>query len=475
LNKRSKKLLLRVPLARLLPRPPGPGFFRYFFFKESSACFDNAIKTEETIMTTETLARAHRRTGFSLGPLWLQVLIAAILGVAVGLVWPHQAVATQALADGFVKLIRMLLAPVIFITVVVGIARMGDLQEVGRVGVKAIVYFEVLSTISLIMGGLVADIFHPGSGMHIDPKTLNAGSIASYTQTAAHMTVTGFIMGIIPASITDAFAKNDMLQVIFFAVLFGIVLAQMKDRADKLVNVLDELVSAMFGMVRIVMYLAPLAAFGGMAFTIGKYGIGSVVQLGQFVIAVYATSAVFVFVVLGVVSRIANINLLSLLSYLKEELLIVFSTSSSEAVLPQVMEKMEAIGCERSVVGLVIPTGITFNADGTAIYLSLAALFIAQATGTPLTIAQQVIILLVLTLTSKGSAGVSGAGFVTLAATLAAMNVIPVAGIVLILGVDRFVNPPRALLNVIGNSLGTIVVAKWENAFDPSKAGRIVR
>jgi Na+/H+-dicarboxylate symporter len=289
------------------------------------------------------------------------------------------------------------------------------------------------------------------------------------------MTVTGFIMGIIPASITDAFAKNDMLQVIFFAVLFGIVLAQMKDRADKLVNVLDELVSAMFGMVRIVMYLAPLAAFGGMAFTIGKYGIGSVVQLGQFVIAVYATSAVFVFVVLGVVSRIANINLLSLLSYLKEELLIVFSTSSSEAVLPQVMEKMEAIGCERSVVGLVIPTGITFNADGTAIYLSLAALFIAQATGTPLTIAQQVIILLVLTLTSKGSAGVSGAGFVTLAATLAAMNVIPVAGIVLILGVDRFVNPPRALLNVIGNSLGTIVVAKWENAFDPSKAGRIVR
>ena len=425
-------------------------------------------------MTNAAISGA-RRTGFNLGPLWLQVLVAAILGIAVGFIWPHQAVAAQPLADAFVKLIRMVLAPVIFLTVVVGIATMGDLKEVGRVGIKAIVYFEVLSTVSLIMGGLVADIFHPGTGMHVDLNSINAGSISQYTAAATQMTFTSFIMGVIPASIADAFAKNNMLQVILFAVLFGVVLAQMKERAARLINLLDELVQAMFGIVRIVMYLAPLAAFGGLAFTIGKFGIGSVIQLGQFVIAVYATSTIFVLVVLGLVARSVNIRLLALLSYLKEELLIVFSTSSSEAVLPQVMEKMEAIGCQRSVVGLVMPAGITFNADGTAIYLSLAALFIAQATGTSLTIIQQIVVLLVLMLTSKGSAGVAGAGFVTLAATLAAMNVIPVAGIVLILGVDRFVNPPRALLNVIGNSLGTIVVAKWEKVFDAAKAGRIVR
>ncbi len=425
-------------------------------------------------MTTDLLVRSRQRR-LTMGPLWLQVLTAAILGILAGLFWPHFAANTQVLADGFVKLIRMLLAPVIFITVVVGIARMGDLSEVGRVGIKAIVYFEVLSTISLIMGGIVANVFHPGAGMHIDPKALNADAVASYTHAATQMTVVGFAMGIIPSSIIDAFAKNNMLQVIFFAVLFGVVLAQMKERASGLVDVLDQLVQALFGMVRIVMYLAPLAAFGGMAFTIGKYGIGSLVQLGQFVIAVYATSAVFVLVVLGAVARFSGIRLFALLSYIKEELLIVFSTSSSEAVLPQIMQKLEAIGCQRSVVGLVVPTGITFNADGTAIYLSLAALFIAQATGTPLSFTQQLVILLVLTLTSKGSAGVTGAGFVTLAATLAAMNVIPVAGIVLILGVDRFVNPPRAVLNVIGNSLGSIVVAQWENAFDRSKAARILR
>jgi aerobic C4-dicarboxylate transport protein len=428
---------------------------------------------KQIMKADQTMPRKQQRK--ILGPLWLQVLIAAILGVGVGLHWPHAAAETQPLADGFIKLIRMLLAPVIFITVVVGIARMGDLKEVGRVGIKAIIYFEVLSMISLIMGGVVANVLHPGTGMHIDPRSLNAGAVAGYTHVATKMTVTSFIMGIIPSSITDSFAKNNMLQVIFFAVLFGVVLAQMKERAQKLVDVFDELVHALFGMVRIVMYLAPLAAFGGMAFTIGAYGIGSVVELGKFVLAVYATSAVFVLVVLGIVARLAGIRLLALLSYLKEELLIVFSTSSSEAVLPQVMEKLEKIGCPGSVVGLVVPTGITFNADGTAIYLSLAALFIAQATGTSLSLSQEVIILVVLMLTSKGSAGVSGAGFVTLAATLAAMNVIPVAGIVLILGVDRFVNPPRALLNVIGNSLGTIVVAKWENAFDSSRAGRILR
>ena len=414
-------------------------------------------------------------TRFSLGPLWLQVLIAAVLGVMVGFVWPHAGASAAPLATGFVKLIRMLLAPVIFLTVVVGIARMGDLKEVGRVGIKAIVYFEVLSTISLILGALFANIFRPGAGMHVNVHALNAGAIASYTHAATQMTVKGFLLGLIPSSITDAFARNDMLQVILFAVLFGVVLAQLRERVAPLVDLLDQLVLAMFAMVRIVMFLAPLAAFGGMAYTIGRYGIGSVIQLGEFVIGVYATSALFVFVVIGLVARFMGINLLALLRYLREELLIVFSTSSSEAVLPQVMEKLEAIGCHKSVVGLVMPTGITFNADGTAIYLSLAALFIAQATGTHLTIGQEVIVLAVLMLTSKGSAGVAGAGFVTLAATLAAMNVIPVAGIVLVLGVDRFVNAPRALLNVIGNSMGTIVIAEWERAFDRSKAAALLR
>jgi aerobic C4-dicarboxylate transport protein len=410
-----------------------------------------------------------------LGPLWLQVLIGAILGIVFGVVAPQIAAETSWLAEGFVKLIRMLLAPVIFLTVVVGIARMGNLREVGRVGLKAIIYFEVLSTISLVIGVLAAEIVQPGAGLHVDPHSLNADLVADYAHSAQQMTLQAFLLNLIPSSIIQAFAQNNMLQVILFAVLFGVVLSQLQEKVQPLLGIFDQLMTGLFGTVRVVMYLAPLAAFGGMAFTIGKYGLGSVVALGEFVLCCYAASALFVVVVLGLVARAAGIRLFALLRYLREELLIVFSTSSSEAVLPQVMEKLEAIGCPRSVVGLVVPAGITFNADGTAIYLSLAALFIAQATGTPLTWSQELIMLLVLMLTSKGSAGVAGAGFVTLAATLATMNTIPLAGIVLLLGVDRFVNPPRALINVIGNSLGTIVVALWENDFDRTKAGDIVR
>lgn len=424
-------------------------------------------------MSTATVeARAVRSW---LGPLWLQVLVAAVAGVIAGVLWPHAAADAEVLAVAFVKLIRMLLAPVIFITVVVGIAKMGDLREVGRVGIKAILYFEVLSTIALAIGAVTSALVQPGAGMHVDPHSLNASAVAGYAHAATQMTVQSFLLGLIPASITDAFARNNMLQIILFAVLFGAVLAQAKERVARLVDLLDQVVHALFGMVRIVMYLAPLAAFGGMAFTIGRYGLGSVESLGIFVLCCYGASVLFVLVCLGVVARLVGVRLFGLLAYLREELLVVFSTSSSEAVLPQVMEKLEAIGCPRSVVGLVVPAGITFNADGTAIYLSLAALFIAQATGTPLTIGQELVILLVLMLTSKGSAGVAGAGFVTLAATLAAMNTIPLAGIVLILGVDRFVNPPRALINVIGNSLGTIVVAAWEGVFDRSKAQAVLR
>lgn len=411
----------------------------------------------------------------TLGPLWLQVLIGAILGIVFGVVAPQAAAETAVLAEGFVNLIRMVLAPVIFITVVVGIARMGNLREVGRVGVKAIIYFEVLSTISLVIGVLAAEIAKPGGGMHVDPTSLNAELIQGYAKSATQMTFQGFLLHMIPTSITQAFAQNNMLQIIVFAVLFGVVLAQIQHKVEPLLSIFEQLMTALFGVVRVVMYLAPLAAFGGMAFTIGKYGLGSVIALGEFVLCCYVASAVFVIVVLGLVARAAGIRLYALLRYLREELLITFSTSSSEAVLPQVMEKLEAIGCPRSIVGLVVPTGITFNADGTAIYLSLAALFIAQATGTPLTYTQEIVILLVLMLTSKGSAGVAGAGFVTLAATLATMNTIPLAGIVLLLGVDRFVNPPRALINVIGNSLGTIVIALWEKDFDRTKAGDIVR
>ncbi|WP_213772713.1 C4-dicarboxylate transporter DctA [Bradyrhizobium sp. dw_78] len=410
-----------------------------------------------------------------LGPLWLQVLIGAILGIVFGVVAPQAAAETAFLAEGFVKLIRMLLAPVIFLTVVVGIARMGNLREVGRVGIKAIIYFEVLSTVSLVIGVLAAEIVKPGAGLHVDPHSLNADLVAGYAHSAEQMTLQSFLLNLIPSSITQAFAQNNMLQIIVFAVLFGIVLSQIQQKVQPLLNIFDQLMIALFGVVRVVMYLAPIAAFGGMAFTIGKYGLGSVVALGEFVLCCYAASALFVIVVLGLVARAVGVRLFSLLRYLREELLIVFSTSSSEAVLPQVMEKLEAIGCPRSIVGLVVPAGITFNADGTAIYLSLAALFIAQATGTSLTYTQEIVILLVLMLTSKGSAGVAGAGFVTLAATLATMNTIPLAGIVLLLGVDRFVNPPRALINVIGNSLGTIVVALWENDFERAKAGDIMR
>jgi aerobic C4-dicarboxylate transport protein len=410
-----------------------------------------------------------------LGPLWLQVLVGAILGIVFGVVAPHAAAETAFLAQGFVKLIRMLLAPVIFVTVVVGIARMGNLREVGRVGIKAIIYFEVLSTISLVIGVLAAEIVKPGASLHVDPHSLNAELVAGYAHSATQMTLESFLLNLIPASITQAFAQNNMLQIILFAVLFGVVLAQIQKKVEPLLDIMDQLMLGLFGIVRIVMYLAPLAAFGGMAFTIGKYGLGSVVALGEFVLCCYAASAIFIVVVLGAVAHYAGIRLFALLRYLREELLVVFSTSSSEAVLPQVMEKLEAIGCPRTIVGLVVPAGITFNADGTAIYLSLAALFIAQATGTPLSYTQELLILFVLMLTSKGSAGVAGAGFVTLAATLATMDTIPLAGIVLLLGVDRFVNPPRALINVIGNSLGTIVVALWENDFDRAKAGDIMR
>jgi aerobic C4-dicarboxylate transport protein len=405
-----------------------------------------------------------------LGPLWLQVLIGILLGVIAGAFFPHAAVAFKPLGDGFVKLIRMTLAPIIFVTVVVGIAKMGDLKEVGRVGAKALLYFEVVSTISLLLGLVAVDLLQPGKGMNIDAAALDSSAIASYTASAQHLGFVPFLLNIIPSSIGEAFVSGNILQIILFGVLFGLALAQFRDRAQPLVEMLDLFLHGMFGIVKFIMALAPIGAFGAMAYTIGQYGIASLVPLAKFTAEVWIVSILFVAVVLGTIAYLAGFSLLQLLRYIREEILITLGTSSSEAVLAPLILKLEQLGCSESIVGMVMPAGYTFNADGTAIYLSMGAIFIAQATNTHLSLRDQIVILLVLMLTSKGSAGVAGAGFVTLAATLASMHQIPVAGLVLLLGVERFTNVARAVVNVIGSCVATIVVAKWENAFDTQKA-----
>jgi aerobic C4-dicarboxylate transport protein len=411
---------------------------------------------------------------FTLGPLWLQVLAGILLGVLVGILFPHSGVSLKPLGDGFVKLIRMTLAPIIFTTVVVGIAKMGDLKEVGRVGAKALLYFEVVSTVSLLLGLLAVDLLQPGRGMNIDAAALDSTAISSYTAGAAHPGLVAFVMGIIPASVGEAFVSGNMLQVILVGVLFGLALSQFRDRARPLVEMLDLFLRGMFGVVKLIMYLAPIGAFGAMAYTIGQYGAASLIPLMKFTAEVWAVSAVFVAVVLGGIAHLCGFSLLSLLRYIREEILITLGTSSSEAVLAPLMLKLEQLGCAESVVGMVMPAGYAFNADGTAIYLGMGAIFIAQATNTHLSLRDQVVILLVLMLTSKGSAGVAGAGFVTLAATLASLHQVPVAGLVLLLGVDRLTNAARAVVNVIGSCVATVVVAKWEKAFDRERAGSVL-
>ena len=419
-------------------------------------------------MTDRTTAPTTRR--FSLGPLWLQVLVGIVLGIAIGIFFPHTAVALKPFSDGFIKLIRMTLAPIIFATVVVGIARMGDLKEVGRVGAKALIYFEIVSTIALLLGVVAADVLHPGRGMNIDAATLDASSISTYTASAQQTGVVSFLLNIIPSSAGEPFVSGNILQIILIGVLFGMALAQFRAAATPLIDWLDLLLKAMFGVVKFVMILSPIAAMGAMAYTVGQYGVSSLVQLAQFTGEFYAVSLLFVVVVLGIIARISGFSLFKLMRYLTDELLITAGTASSEAVLAPVMLKLEKLGCSEGIVGMVIPAGYTFNAGGTAIYLSMGALFIAQATNTALSLREQVVILVVLMLTSKGSAGVAGAGFVTLAATLASLHTVPVAGLVLLLGVERITNIPRAVLNVLGSAVATIVVAKWENAFDKERA-----
>jgi aerobic C4-dicarboxylate transport protein len=408
------------------------------------------------------------------GHLYFQVILGVLLGVIIGYLNPSLGESLKPLADGFIKLVKMVLAPIIFGTIVVGIAKMGSLKEIGRVGVKALVYFEVVSTLALVIGLVVVNVLKPGAGMNVDPSTLDTKSLASYTSAAKSPDAVSFFMDIIPTSIADAFVKGNMLQVLFFSVLFGLALTQLPDRGKLIVDVIDSVLHGLFGIVRLIMRLAPLAALGAMAFTIGKYGVGTLVSFGKLIGCVYLASLAFVAIVLGSIARFNHISLWKFLKFIKDEILIVFATVSTEAVLPQMMLKLEQLGCAKPVVGMVLPAGYTFNADGTAIYLTMGAIFVAQATNTPLTLWDQLVVLGVLLFMSKGSAGVAGAGFVTLTATLASMDKIPVAGMVLLLGVDRFINEARAVTNLIGNGIATITVARWEKAFDEQRATAVL-
>jgi aerobic C4-dicarboxylate transport protein len=420
------------------------------------------------------MAQSKSKAATLFSHLYFQVIVAVLLGILIGYLKPHWGGSLKPLGDGFIKLIKMLLAPIIFGTIVVGIAKMGNLKEVGRVGVKALVYFEIVSTLALVIGLVVVNVLKPGAGMNVDPATLDPKSLATYTSAAKSQDVGSFFMDIIPSSVVDAFARGTMLQVILFSVLFGLALAQLADRGKLIVEVIDSVLHGLFGIVRMIMRLAPLGAFGAMAFTVGTYGLGTLLSFGRLMAGVYITSLIFIIGVLGGIARYNGISLWKFLSYIKDEIVITFATCSTEAVLPRMMVKLEKLGCAKPIVGMVLPAGYTFNADGTSIYLTMAAIFVAQATNMHLTLWDQLIVLGVLVFTSKGSAGVAGAGFVTLAATLASMDKIPVAGMALLLGVDRFLNEARAVTNLIGNGIATIVVARWENAFDEKQANAVL-
>ncbi|MFI3136147.1 MAG: dicarboxylate/amino acid:cation symporter [Methylococcaceae bacterium] len=401
--------------------------------------------------------------------LYIQVLAAITLGILLGYFYPETAVSLKPLGDGFIKLIKMIIAPIIFCTVVSGIAGMRELDKVGRVGLKALLYFEIVSTLALVIGLLVVHFIQPGVGMNIDASTLDTKGLTAFTSEAKTHGTVDFLLNVIPSSVVDAFAKGDILQVLLFSLLFGFSLAAMKDTGAEVLVLINKISQVLFGIVETIMKLAPIGAFGAMAFTIGKYGIASLMPLASLMGSFYLTCVLFIFGVLGLIARLTGFSILRFILYIKDELFIVLGTSSSESVLPRIMTKLENLGCSKSVVGLVIPTGYSFNLDGTSIYLSMAAIFIAQATNTPLTLTQELTLLGVLLLTSKGAAGVTGSGFITLAATLATVPTIPVAGLALILGIDRFMSEARALTNLIGNGVATIVAAKWENELDQDR------
>jgi len=406
--------------------------------------------------------------------LYFQVIVAIILGVILGVYQPTFAESLKPLGDGFIKLVKMMIAPIIFATIVTGIAGMEDTKKVGRVGIKAILYFEVISTLALIIGLIVVNLFQPGAGMHVDPSTLDQGAVSQYVTTAKGHGVVDFFMNIIPENIVKALAEGNILQVLLFSVLFGVALSKVGEKAAPILKGIKSLEAGLFGVIKIIMKVAPIGAFGAMSFTIGKYGLGSLASLGQLMLSFYTTCILFIVIILGGVMKLTGYSLFRLLKVIKEEILIVLGTSSSEAALPGLMEKMEKIGCSRSVVGLVVPTGYSFNLDGTSIYLTMAAVFLAQATGTPLNLSHQITLLLVLLITSKGAAGVTGSGFITLAAVLPIVGTVPVAALALILGIDRFMSEARAITNLIGNSVATVVVAKWENEIDRETSQRMI-
>jgi len=415
------------------------------------------------------LAIEKRRTRAWWKELWVQVLIAMAIGIALGIVHPDLAARMQPLGDAFIKAIRMLIAPIIFCTVVHGIAHMADMARVGRVAIKAIVYFEIMTTVALVIGLIAVNLLKPGVGMNSDPATINAGAVEPYVKQTAAVGFVPFLMNIIPGTFVGAFAEGNILQVLFISVVCGFALVQLGDRAKPLVDTIDIGAKMIFAVVAIVMWAAPIGAFGGIAFTVGKFGVGSLASLGKLLAGFYLTCVIFVVVALGPVARLCGISLMKLIRYIWEELLICIATTSSETVLPRMITKLEDLGCEESVVGLVIPTGYSFNLDGTCLYLAAATVFLAQATNTPFDLSQQVGLLLILLVTSKGAAGVAGAAFVVLAATLSATGAIPVASVALVLGIHRLMSQALTPTNLLGNAVATIAIAKWENALDEDR------
>ncbi len=413
-----------------------------------------------------------RRTFYK--SLYVQVITGIALGVLLAVVAPERAVAMRPLGDGFIRLIKMLIAPIIFTTVVVGMARMGSMREVGRIGIRALVYFEVVSTFSLVIGLMVANVLQPGAGVMGSGSAADAAAATNYASAAHAASGVDFVMNIIPTTVVDAFARGDILQVLLVSVLFGVVLLPLGDRVARLVELIDQAGQALFAIVGLVMRLAPIGAFGAMAFTVGRYGLGTLVSLAKLMAGVYITCTLFIFVVLGIIARATGFSLLRFLRHISEEILIVLGTSSSESVLPRIMAKLERLGCSKAVVGLVVPTGYSFNLDGTSIYMSLSALFVAQVSGVHLSWREQLSILAILLLTSKGAAGVTGSGFITLAATLSSVSAIPASGLALLVGVDRFMSEARAITNLIGNAVATMVVARWDGALDLPRVRRVL-
>jgi aerobic C4-dicarboxylate transport protein len=422
-----------------------------------------------TTVTPKAAALGSHQQGRWYRHLYVQVLTAILLGALLGHYYPSLGEAMKPLGDAFIKMIKMLIAPIIFFTVVHGIASMKDMKKVGRVGLKALVYFEVVTTFALVIGLIVVNLWQPGTGMNVDLSHVDTSSIAIYTAKAKDQSTIGFLMEIIPSTVVGAFATGEILQVLFFALLFAFGLQALGEHGEPVLRLIDITGHVFFRVVGMIMKLAPIGAFGAMAFTIGKYGVGTLLSLGNFMLAFYTTCLLFIFAVLGSIAALCGFSILKFIRYIKEELLIVLGTSSSESVLPRMIAKMENLGCETSVVGLVIPTGYSFNLDGTCIYLTMAAVFLAQATNTDLTLAQEIGIIAILLLTSKGAAGVTGSGFIVLAATLSSVGTIPVASIALILGIDRFMSEARALTNLIGNGLATVVIAKSEGALDEKR------